>query len=142
VLQRRGINGGRGEEQAAHHVLRHEPRQVRRCAKGASFHLGQPEGGVVRGDNDVGVADQTDAAAHAEAVDGGDHGHRAFIDRAERRIAATVGVDERGEALGFLHLLDVDARVEAPALRAQDHHVCLGIFARLGDRVGEFEPAG
>ena len=114
---------------------------MRGRAERASFHLGQPERRVVGGDDHVGVADQADATAHAEAVDGRDHRHRAFIDRAECREAAAVGVDECGEAFGVLHLLDVDAGVEAPALRAEDHDVRIGVFARLGDDVGEFEPA-
>ena len=87
------------------------------------------------------VADQADAAADAEAVDRRDDGHLALVHRAERVEAAAVGVDERGEALGVLHLLDVDAGVEAAALGAQDHHVGAAVAARGGDGVAEFEPA-
>ena len=123
VVQRRGVDGRGGEEQPAHHVLRHQPRQVGGRAECAALHLGQAERGVVGGDDHVGVADQADAAADAEAVDGRDDRHLALVHRAERVEAAAVGVDERGEALGVLHLLDVDARVEAAALGAQDHHV-------------------
>ena len=47
-------------------------------------------------------------------------GHRAVVDRGERGEAALVGADQGVEALGVLHLLDVDAGVEAPALGAQD----------------------
>ena len=123
VVQRRGVDGGGGEEQPAHHVLRHQPRQVGGRAERAPLHLGEPERRVVGGDDHVGVADQADAAAHAEAVDGGHDRHLALIHRAERVEAAAVGVDERGETLGVLHLLDVDACVEAATLGAQDHDV-------------------
>ena len=116
-------------------------RRERTRAECAAFHLRQAERRVVGSDDDVRVADQADAAAHAEAVDGRNDRNRAFIDRAERGEAAAVGVDERGEAFGALHLRDVDAGVEAPALGAKDHDVGLGILAGLGDDVGELEPA-
>ena len=90
-------------------------------AERAAVDLGQAEGGVVAGDDDVGVADQADAAAEAEAVDRGDHRHRAVVDRGEGGVAAPVGADQGVEALGGLHLLDVDAGVEAPALGPQHH---------------------
>ena len=112
-----------------------------RRAERAALHLGQSERRVVGGDDHVGVAHQTDPAADAESVDGRYHRHRALIDRLERGEAAPVGVDQRGEAGGFLHLLDVDARVEAAALGTQDHHPGLHVAARGGDGVGEFEPA-
>ena len=89
----------------------------------------------------VGVAHQADAAADAEAVDSGDHRHRAFVDRAEGGEAAAVGLDQRGEPSVSLHLLDVHAGVEAPALGPQDHRVGGRVVAGGGDRVGEFEPA-
>jgi hypothetical protein len=92
------------------------------AAPGAPFHLGQAELGVVGGHDDVGVADQSDTAADAESVDRRDDRDRALVDRPER-VAAAVGVDQRGEALGVLHLLDVHAGVEAAALGPQDHHV-------------------
>src|SRR5699024_2444852 len=45
------------------------------------------------------------------------------------------------EALEVLHLLDVDARVEPPALGPQDHHVDLGVAPRGEDLIAEFEPS-
>ena len=141
MVQGRGIDGGRGEEQSPHHVLRHQSRQVRRRAQCAALHLGQAEGRVVGGDDDVGIADQSDASADAEAVDRGDDGDLALVDRAERVEAAAVGVDERGEALGVLHLLDIDAGIEAAAFSAQDHDVGAVVTAGRGDGVAEFEPA-
>ena len=141
MVQGRGVDGGGGEEQTPHHVLRHQPRQVGGRAEGAALHLGQPERRVVGGDDDVGVADQADAAAHAEAVDRGDDRHRALVHRAERLEAAAVGVDQCGEALGVLHFLDVHAGVEPAALGAQDHHVGGLVAARGRDGVGEFEPS-
>ena len=98
---------------------RDQPGQVRGGAERAAVDLGQAEGGVVAGHDDVGVADQADAAAEAEAVHRGDHRDGALVDRRERRVAAAVGADQRVEAGGALHLLDVDAGVEpAPLGRA------------------------
>ena len=47
-------------------------------------------------------------------------GTGAVVDGGERGEAAPVGADQGVEALGVLHLLDVDAGVEAPALGPQD----------------------
>ena len=107
---------GRRVDHRPHLVLGHEPGQVGGGAERAAVDLGQAEGGVVGGDDDVGVADQADAAAEAEAVDGGDDRHRALVDGGEGGVAAPVGADQGVEALGGLHLLDVDAGVEAAAL--------------------------
>ena len=90
------------------------------CAQGAAVDLGQTEHGVLGGDDDVGVADQPDAAAQAVALHGGDDRHLAVVDGVERREAAAVRPDQRGVALG-LDLLDVHAGAEGPALRAQHH---------------------
>ena len=83
---------------------------MRRGAERTAVDLGQAEGGVVAGDDHVGVADQADAAAEAEAVHRGDDRHRALVDGGERGVAAAVGADQGAEAGGALHLLDVDAR--------------------------------
>ena len=56
-------------------------------------------------------------------------GHRAFVDGGERGEAATVGADKCGEAFGRLHLLDVDAGVEALALGGEDDHAHVRIVA-------------
>ena len=145
VVQSRRIDGRGGEEQPAHHVLRHQPRQVRRRAERAALDLGQPERRVVGRDDDVCVADQALCRRHAESVDGRDHRHRALVHRAERGEAAAVGVDKGGIALSFslsaLHLLDVDAGIEAAACRPKDHDTGLLVLAGLGDGVGELEPA-
>ncbi len=142
MVQGRGVDGGGGEEQAPHHVLRHQTRQVGGGPECAALDLGQAERRVVGGDDHVGVADQADAAAHAEPVDRRDDGHRALVHRAECLEAAAVGVDQCGEALGLLHFLDVDARVEPAALGPQDHHVGGLVAARGRDGVGELEPSG
>src|SRR5579875_3834338 len=97
--------------------------------------------GVVGGHDHVGVAHQTDAAAHAESVDRGNHRDRALVDRLERSEAAAVGVEQRGEALGALHFFDVDPGVEAAALGPQDHHAGVRLAARSCHSVGEFKPA-
>ena len=122
--------GGAGVDHRPHLVLRHQARQVRGRAQRAAVDLGEAEEGVVAGDHDVGVADEADAATDAEAVHRGDQRHRAVVDRGERGEAALVGADQGGEALGVLHLLDVDAGVEALALAAQDDDAGLGILAR------------
>jgi hypothetical protein len=110
-------------------------------AQRAAVDLGQAEEGVVAGDHDVGVAGEADPATHAEAVHRGDQRHRAVVDRGEGREAPLVGTDQGGEPLGVLHLLDVDAGVEALALAAQHDHPRLGVLPRGGDGVGQLEPA-
>ena len=74
-------------------------------------------------------------------VDGRDHGDGALVDRAEGGEAAPVGADQGVEALGVLHLLDVDAGVEALALGAQHHHVGGEVAARLVEGGGDVVPA-
>ena len=59
----------------------------------------------------------------------GDHRHRALVDRGEGGEAAPVGADQGVEALGGLHLLDVDAGVEALALGPQDDDADRGVLA-------------
>ena len=54
-----------------HPVLGDETGQMGGRTESAAVDLGQSERGVLRGDHDVGVADETDAAAEAEAVHGG-----------------------------------------------------------------------
>jgi hypothetical protein len=55
-LGRRG--GGRGVDHRPHLVLGHQAGEVGGGAERAPVDLGQPEGGVVAGDDDVGVADE------------------------------------------------------------------------------------
>ena len=102
---------------------------------------GQPEGRILGSHDHVGVAHQADAAADAEAIDCGDHRHGALVDRSEGGEAAAVGVDQRGESFGALHLFDVHSGIEAAALGPQDHRVRVRVGAGCGERVGEFEPA-
>ena len=113
------LGGGDGlgrVDHLAHGVLGDEPGQVGGGAERATVDLGQPEGGVLGGDDHVGVAGQPDAAAEAEALHGGDHGHLAVVDGGEGGGAAAVDPDEGLVALG-VDLLDVDAGAEAPAGR-------------------------
>ena len=107
----------------------------------AAVDFGQPEERVVAGHDHVGIPDQADATAHAEAVHGGDHGYRAVVDGGEGGETPLVGPDERPEALGVLHLLDVDPGVEATALGAQHDDTDERIAAGFGDDPGELEPA-
>jgi len=114
---------------------------VRRRTERALVDLGHPEVGVVAGDHTVGVADQADPATQAEAVDRGDHRYGALVDGLERRVAALVGADQRVEPGGVLHLLDVDAGVEAASLGTQDDHVGGHVLARLVEGCCDVEPA-
>ena len=141
VVQGGGVDSGRGEEQPPHHVLRHQARQVGGRAQRAAFDFGQAERRIVGCHDHVGVAHQADTAADAESVDGGDHRHGAFVDRAKGREAAAVGLDQGGEAFGALHLFDVHPGVEAAALGAQDHGVSCRVVADGGQHLGELEPA-
>ena len=104
-------------------MLWHQPGHVGGGTEGSLVHLRDAEVGIVAGHDAVGVADQADTATEAEAVDCGDHRDGALIDRLERGVAALVGTDQGVKPGGALHLLDVDARVEAAALGAQHHHV-------------------
>ena len=122
-------------------MLGHEPSQVRRGTEGSTVHLGQPEDGIVRGDDDIGIADEPDATPDAEAIDRDDNRHGALIDRLEGGIAATVGPQEGIEPGRPLHLLDVDARVEALALRSEHDHSSRGIPTSRVERLGHREPA-
>ena len=72
----------------------------------------------------------------------GDDRHLAFVDGLEGGEAALVGANERRESLGALHLLDVDARVEAAALGAEHDAAHVGVLASGGDLASELEPAG
>ena len=111
-------------------------------AERAAVDLGQAEGGVVGGHDDVGVADQADAAAEAEAVDRGDHRHRALVDRGERGEAAPVGADERASkpSVRCISLMSTPALKPRPSARRTTTCGCR-VVAGGGDRVGELEPA-
>ena len=116
--------GGRGGLGRVHHrahaVLGDEPRQVGGGTERPPVHLGKAESGVLGGDDDVGVADQPDAAAQTEALHGGDDRHLAVVDGGERRRAAPVHPHQRLVPLG-LDLLDVHPGAETAALGAQHH---------------------
>ena len=101
-------------------MLGHEAGEVGGGAEGAPVDFGQAEGGVVGGDDDVGVAGEADAAAEAEALDGRDDGDLAVVYGGEGGVAAAVDADEGLVALG-VDLLDVDAGAEATAGGAEDH---------------------
>ena len=105
---------------------------MRGRAERAAIDLGQAEGGVGGGDDDVGVADEADAAAQAVAVDGGDDRDGALVDGGEGGVAAAVGADERVVPLGPLDLLDVDAGVEAAPLGREDDDADLAGRRRAG----------
>ena len=112
------------------------------AAPSAAVDLGQPEVGVVARDDHVGVAHQAHATAHAVAVHGGDHRHRAVVHGGERGEAPLVGADQGVEPFGVLHLLDVDAGVEAPALGAEDDDAHGPVLAELVEGARQLEPAG
>ncbi len=129
------------EEHGPQLVLRHEAGEVGRDTERAPVDLGQPEGGVVGGDHDVGVAGETDAAADAEALHRGDDRDLAVVDRAERLVTAAVHADQRLVRRIGRQLLDVDAGLEALALGPQDHDAGIAVAARSTECVGELEPA-
>ena len=122
-------------------MLRHEAGQVRRGTQRAPVDLGDREGGVVGGDDDVGVAGQRDAATEAEALHRRDHGHFAVVHGRERFVAAAVHADERGVRRVGRQLLDVDAGLEAFAFGAQDHDAHIGVATHRAERFGQLEPA-
>ena len=103
---------------------------------------GSPNVASSRRHHDVGVADQADAAAEAVAVHRRQDRHLALVDRGERLEAAPVGAHEGVEALGGLHLLDVDAGVESPALGPQDDRPHRRVLAELPHGPGQLEPSG
>jgi hypothetical protein len=70
------------------------------------------------------------------------HRHRAVVDRGEGGETTLVGTDECIEAVGVLHLLDVDTGVEAPTFGAQHDHAHRRITSESSDGVGESEPLG
>ena len=133
--------GSRRVDHRPHAVLGHEARQVGGRAEGPPVDLGEPEGGVVGGHHDVGVAGQAHAATETEAVDGGDDGNLALVDGGEGGEAAPVGPDQRLVPTG-LDLLDVHAGAEAPALGPEDDDPVVGHPAGSQYGFGQTEPAG
>ena len=134
VVQLRGGRGRARVDHRPHLVLGDQAREVGGRAERAPVDLGEPERGVVGRDDHVGVADEADPAAEAEAVHGGDDRNRALVHRGERGVAAPVRADQGLEALGGLHLLDVDAGVEPPPFGSQHHDPDRGILAEAPDR--------
>ena len=104
----------------------------------------EPEPGVdvVGGNDDVGVADQADASAQAEALHRGHHRHLAVVHGGEGGVAAAIGSDQGVVAFGGLHLLDVDAGAEPPPLRRQHDHPGGPVLAQRPHGVGQGEPGG
>ena len=112
---------------------------MRRGAERTSVYLRQPEGRVVRRDDDVGVPHEADAAAETKAVNSGDNGDLAVVDGRERSRAASVHPYESLVATR-LDLLDVDPRAEPSAFGAKHGDNRVWIAAGRGDRVREGEP--
>ena len=134
--------GGARIDHRPHLVLRDKPREVRGGAERAPVDFGKPEVGVVARHDHVGVAHQADSAADAVAVHRRDHRHRAVVHRGERGEATLVRADQGVEALGVLHLLDVDAGVEAASLGAQHDNAYRAVRAQLLEHARQLEPAG
>jgi hypothetical protein len=65
-------------------------------------------------------------------LDCGDHRDGAVVHRRERGKATAVGPYEGVEAFRRLHLLDVDACVETPTGRPEDHDAHVGVAAEVG----------
>ncbi len=125
-------------------MLGHQPGEVGGGAEGAPVELGQAERGVVGGDDGVGVADEPDAAAEAEAVHGGDDGYGTVVDGGKGLRAGVVDVDEGPVvplAGGAAQLLDVHAGVEAAAGGGEDDTVGRRVAARRADGLRQRVPA-
>src|SRR4051794_34577407 len=137
VLGRRALSC---VDHRAHTVLRHEPGEMRGGAERALLHLGQTKGGIGGCNDDVRVSDEADAAAQAEPVHRRDHGNRTLVDGGKRCVTAAVRPDERVESLGRLHLLDVDAGVEAFAFRAEYDTANGSVITRGTQVVCQLEP--
>lgn len=131
----------RGVEHGPHQVLGDQAGQVGGRTERAAVDLGEAEGRVVGGDDDIGIADQADAAAEAEAVDGGDDRYFTVVDRGEGGEAAVVRANEGGMPGIRVHLLDIHTGVEAPALGAQHDDLGLRVAAGRGHGIGEREPS-
>ena len=69
-------------------LLQHERRHDGRDQP--QLHLGEPERGVLRGDDDVADGGEAGAAAHRGAVHASDDGHRQAVDRAKHAAPAPV----------------------------------------------------
>ncbi len=139
-LLRRG--GTRRVDHRPHEMRRDEPSQVRSSSERSAINLGEAEGRVITGDDDVSIADESDAAAEAETVDRGEDRDRTLVHRGERGVTTPICADERAESGGALHFLDVDARVEA-ATRGGEHDAVDALIAACADEgIGEVEPPG
>ena len=106
-----------------------------------AIDLRQSEGGAVAGDDDIGVAHQSDATAQAEAMHCCNDRNCTLIDRGKRLKASPFGPDQRGEPRRALHLLDVDPGVEATSLCAQDCDANGGVFRDAPKDAREVQPA-
>ena len=102
-------------------MLGDEPSEVGRRAECAAVHLGQPEGSVVGGHDDIGVPRDADASPEAEALHRRDHRDLTVVDGGKGGGTAPVHPYQRLVALG-LDLLDVHPGTEASALGAHHHH--------------------
>ena len=125
----------------SHAVLGHQTRQVGGGTERAPVDLGQPEGGVVRRDHDVGVAGDPDTAAETETVDGSDDRDLAVVDGGEGGGAAPVDPDQGLVPFG-LDLLDVDSGAEPAPFGPHDDRPHLRVTTGGQDGLGQLEPAG
>src|SRR6202022_4665144 len=103
----------------AHLVKRQHAREMRSAAHRSPIDLRQREESILSGKDHVARPADSDAASQDEAVDGRDHGYLACAYGFERQKVASIELDD---ALGMpLHFLEIDARTEAPAGRADEH---------------------
>ena len=109
-------------------------------AKCSTIYLRKTEERVIAGDDDVAIADQSDAATDTESGNGSDDRNGAVVDGGKGGVATLVGADQRIETLGVLHLFDVNPSVEAAALSAQDDDAHLCVTTQGRDGVGDLEP--
>ena len=106
---------------------------------GAPRRLWQAELGVV-GDDDIGVAYQSDAAADTEAVDRRDHGNLALVHRAER-VEATTRLASMSAVKPSVFCISLMSTPVEAAPSARRITTWVAVAPCGGDGVAEFEPA-
>ena len=95
------------------------------AGKDPARHLGHREDGRLRGDDEIGEHGQLAAAAHGEALDGGDHGHGAVEHLGRGRLEDGV-LGAPCLVRHALALLQVAAHAEGLGAGAREDHAARG----------------
>ena len=85
--------GCRCVDHGAHLVLRDQACQVSCRAKCSAVNLGQAKERVIARDDDVAIADKSDAATDTESGNGSDHGNGAVVHGGKGGVATLVRAD-------------------------------------------------